>query len=322
MKKLFPLLLLLFLAQIVCSQTYTVLDSVQKTPISYATISFGNGNGTFADADGRFRFSKKWYSDIDSLYISSVGHKEKIISTTSLTEYILLIEDIAELKEVYVTAEKKRKFKTKKIASEVHNDYFKSWLPTVESEIAVFFPKNSEKSTKIASVYLPIKTESSNKNSSANGSFSTLFKMQFYDNNNGFPGKRLPYEDIIFNVTDKDKSNFELNVLEYKVYIPKEGFFVSIQVLGYADAKGKLQQTKKYSEIETRKGIVKVSTTFRPLLPFTDKFNNYKTFTRRIFFKNRTWQRFDKNYSNNNNLIKNNNTNYGMGLKLHQYEDN
>ncbi|TSE06923.1 carboxypeptidase-like regulatory domain-containing protein [Aquimarina algiphila] len=321
MKKLFPLLLL-FLAQIVCSQTYTVLDSVQKTPISYATISFGNGNGTFADADGRFQFSKKWYSDIDSLYISAVGHKEKTISTTSLDKYILLVEDIAELKEVYITAEKKRKYKTKKIASEVHNDYFKSWLPTVESEIAVFFPRNSEKSTKIASVYLPIKTESSNRNSNSTGSFSTLFKMQFYENDNGFPGKRLSYEDIIFKVTDKDKSNFELNVSEHRVFVPKEGFFVSIQVLGYADTKGKLQQTKKYSEIETRKGIVKVSTTFRPLLPFTDKISGYKTFTRRIFFKNRAWQRFDKEYSNNNNLIKNNNTNYGMGLKLHLYEDN
>lgn len=320
MKKLSPLLLL-FLAQIVYSQTYTVLDSVQNTPISYATISFRNGSGTFADADGNFRFSKKWYSDIDSIYVSSIGYKELALSTSSIPEKIRLVQDIAELKEVYIIAEKKRKYKTKKLASEVHNDYFKSWLPTVESEIAVFFPKNSEKSTKIASVYLPIKTESSNRNSNKQQSFSTLFKMQFYSNNDGYPGKRLSYEDIIFNVTNKDKSNFELNVSDHKVYIPKEGVFVSIQVLGYTDKNGKLQQTKKYSEIETRKGIVKVSTTFRPLLPFTDKISSYKTFTRRVFFKNRTWQRFDRGYSKNNNLIKNNNTNYGMGLKLHLYEE-
>ncbi|WP_109853349.1 hypothetical protein [Aquimarina sp. AU58] len=320
MKKLFSLLLL-FLAQIVYSQTYTVLDSVQNTPIPYATISFRNGSGTFADADGNFRFSKKWYSDVDSLYVSSIGYKELALPTSALPQKIWLVQDIAELKEVYIVAEKKRKYKTKKLASEVHNDYFKSWLPTVESEIAVFFPKNPEKSTKIASVYLPIKTESSNRNANKKESFSTLFKMQFYSNNNGYPGKRLPYEDIIFKVTNKDKSNFELNVSEYKVFIPKEGIFVSIQVLGYTDKDGKLQQTKKYSEIETRKGVVKVSTTFRPLLPFTDKISSYKTFTRRVFFKNRTWQRFDRGYSKNNNLIKNNNTNYGMGLKLHLYEE-
>ncbi len=319
MKKLFPLLLL-FLAQITYSQQYTVLDSVQKTPISYATISFGNGNGTFADADGNFKFSKKWYPDIDSLYISALSHKELALATTSLPKQILLAQDIAELKEVVITAEKKRKYKTKKLPSEVHNDYFRCWLPTVESEIAVFFPKNSEKPTKIASVYLPVKVESSNKNASGQ-SFSTLFKMQFYDNENGFPGKRLPYENIIFKVADKDKSNFELNVSEYKVYIPKDGVFISIQVLGYADKNGKLQQAKKYHEVETRKGIVKVSTTFRPLLPFTNKISGYKTFTRRVFYKNRTWQRFDREYSKNNNLIKNNDTNYGMGLKLYLYEE-
>ncbi len=319
MKKLFPLLLL-FLAQTAYSQQYTVLDSAQRKPISYATISFGNGNGTFADADGNFRFSKKWYADVDSLYISAMGHKEVVLSTKSIPKEIFLAEDVAMLKEVYIMAEKKRKYKTKKRASQVHNDYFRSWLPTVESEIAVFFPKNTEKSTKIASVYLPIKVESSNRNATKNQSFSTIFKMQFYGNDNGYPGKRLSYEDIIFRVSEKDKSNFELNVSEYKIFIPKEGIFVSIQVLGYADKDGKLQQTKKYSEIETRKGIVKVSTTFRPLLPFTDKIDGYKTFTRRIFFKNRSWQRFDKEYSDNNNLIKNNNTNYGMGLKLHLYE--
>jgi len=320
MKKLFPLSLL-FLAHIAYSQTYTVLDSLKGSPISYATISFGNGNGTFADADGSFQFSKKWYPDIDTLYISALSHKERALATASMPKRILLAEDVSELKEVVIVAEKKRKYKVKKRPSQVHNDYFKCWLPTVESEIAVFFPKQSNKPTKIASVYLPVKVESSNKNASKGESFSTIFKMQFYSNNNSLPGKRLPYEDIIFNVSNKNKPNFELNVSEYKVYIPKNGVFISIQVLGYADKEGKLQQTKKYNEIETRKGVVKVSTTFRPLLPFTNKISGNNTFTRRIFYKNRTWQRFDKKYSNSNNLIKSNYLNYGMGVKLHLYED-
>ncbi|MBP2832679.1 carboxypeptidase-like regulatory domain-containing protein [Aquimarina sp. U1-2] len=320
MKKLFPLLLLL-LVQFAVGQKYSVRDSVLNAPISYATISFGNGNGTFADADGMFQFSKKWYPDIDSLYISALGYKELALSTLDLHKNILLTQDISQLNEVIITAEKKRKYKTKRLPAQVHNDYFRCWLPTVESEIAVFFPKSSLNPTKIATVQLPVKIESSNKNSSREQSFSTLFKMQFYGNTNGFPDARLPYEDIIFKITDNDKPNFELNVSEYKIYIPKDGIFISIQVLGYADEQGKLQQTKKYHEIETRKGMVKVSTTFRPLLPFTNKIDNYKTFTRRIFFKNRTWQRFDPKYSTTNNLIKNNNTNYGMGLKLHVYNE-
>ena len=38
--------------------------------------------------------------------------------------------------------------------------------------------------------------------SSRKQSFSTLFKMQFYENTNGAPGKRLAGDDIIFRILD------------------------------------------------------------------------------------------------------------------------
>ncbi|WP_299896872.1 hypothetical protein [uncultured Aquimarina sp.] len=314
------LLLVLLAYQCIYSQVHTIQDAGEKFPISYATISFGNGNGLFADEDGVFEFSKKRYKDIDSIYISALGYKEKGISTNNLPKIIELTPDVAQLQEVVVKAENLGRYKTKRKGSKIHDDYFKCWLPTVESEIAVFFPRDPLKSTKIASVYLPVMMESSRGSSSRKQAFSTLFKMQFYRNDNGFPGKRLAGDDIIFRITNDDKTNFELNILEHKVFIPKNGVFVSIQVLGYTDKNGKLQHTKKYHEVETRKGIVKVSTTFRPLLPFTNKIEDNITFTRRIFFKNRTWQRFDEKYSENNMLIQTGFMNYGMGLKMHVYE--
>lgn len=319
MKKVL-LLLVLFANQCIYSQVYTIQDAGEKFPISYATISFGNGNGLFADEDGVFEFSKKRYKDIDSIYISALGYKEKGISTNNLPKIIELTPDVAQLQEVVVKAENLGRYKTKRKGSKIHDDYFKCWLPTVESEIAVFFPRDPLKSTKIASVYLPVMMESSRGSSGKKQAFSTLFKMQFYRNDNGFPGKRLAGDDIIFRITNDDKTNFELDILEHKVFIPKNGVFVSIQVLGYTDKNGKLQHTKKYHEVETRKGIVKVSTTFRPLLPFTNKIEDNITFTRRIFFKNRTWQRFDEKYSENNMLIQKGFMNYGMGLKMHVYE--
>lgn len=320
MKKVAPTLLFFVFFQLTYGQVYTILDSIQKSPISYATISFGNGNGLFADGDGVFKFSKKRYPDIDSLYISALGHRELALSTKKLPVTILLAQDVAELQEVVVKAENLGKYKTKKQSPIAHNDYFKCWLPTVESEIAVFFPRDVLKSTKVASVYLPVMMEPSKKSSGNKQSFSTLFKMQFYKNNDGVPGKRLPNDNIIFRITNKDKSNYELDISEEKIFIPKEGFFISIQVLGYTDKEGKLQHTKKYHEVETRKGIVKIPTTFRPLLPFTNKIKNNITFSRRIFFKNRTWQRFDKNYSENNTLIQSGHMNYGLGLKMYLYD--
>ena len=38
-----------------------------------------------------------------------------------------------------------------------------------------------------------------------------------------------------------------------------------------------------FSEVKTPKGVVKVSTTFRPLLPFTSEIPESRTFVKRIF---------------------------------------
>ncbi|WP_378187920.1 hypothetical protein ACE939_05865 [Aquimarina sp. W85] len=301
-------------------QRYRLTDPILKEAVSYATISFGNGNGMFADAKGFFNFSPDRYKDIDTLYITAVGYKDKIVATRTMPPIMIMEQDVAQLQEVYLTGERKRKYKVKKIASKVHSDYFKCWLPTVESEIGVYFSKPSNVPVKIASVSLPVKMEASRSSSGKVQSFSTLFKMQFYSSVNGAPGPRLMYEDIIFRITEKDKANFELDISKYNVYVPAEGIFVSIQVLGYTDSKGNLQDTRKYHEVETPKGFVKISTTFRPLLPFTEKIDGYRTYTRRIFYKNRTWQRFDTEYTKGNSLIQRGLTNYGMGVRFHIFE--
>ncbi len=311
---------ILITTQLLQSQTYTIVDAEKSQPISYATISFGNGYGLFADNDGVFVFSKKRYADIDSLYISALGYVELGLSTRNMPKKIRLTPNVDELQTVVINAEKKRKYSTKKRKPIVHDDYFKCWLPTVESEIAVFFPRNPLKPTKIESVFLPVKLEDSRSKIGKKQAFATLFKMHFYRNEDGVPGKPLGYRDVIFSITDQSKKNFQLDILDRNVFIPKKGIFIAIQVLGYTDKNGKLQHTKKYHEVETRKGIVKVSTTFRPLLPFTNTIQNHNTFTRRIFYKNRHWQRFDQEYSTNNTLIQSNHYNYGMGLKLREYE--
>ncbi|WP_459209909.1 peptidase associated/transthyretin-like domain-containing protein [Aquimarina rhabdastrellae] len=303
------------------TQLVQIVDKDQKQPVSYATISFGNGNGIFADSQGKFFFLKKLYADIDTLYISSIGYQDLKIATKQLPKQLFLTPEVSSLKEVYITAKKKGKYTIKKIDAKAHNDYFKSWLPTVESEIAVYFPYQEEKSSKIASIFFPIKKEESRTHKGKNASFSTLFKLQFYQNDHGQPGQRLFYDNIFFTVTHKDKSIFELDISDHEVFIPKEGIFIAIQVLGYTDKKGELQKSPKYHIVKTKRGNVKISTTFRPLLPFTNKFENDRTFVRRIFYKNRTWQKFDSTYSKTNNLVLSKYNNYGMGVKLHLYKD-
>lgn len=318
MKFLFSLLLLCSLPLI--GQNPVILDVQTKQPVSFATISFGDGRGTFASEDGGFLFTKKRYADIDSLFISAIGYKEVGVSTENLPLRILLTPETNLLSEVVVSAPKKGKFKTTKLKPETHQDINACWLPTVESEVAVLFERIEGKSSKIATLQLPVNAETQYK-SKGKGNVSTVFRIQFYENDGGKPGLPFPHEKIVFLISDEEDKVFELDILSKRIFIPENGIFASLQVLGYADKEGKLVQSKKYREIKTRAGIKKISTSFRPLLPFSNDRPQQKTFVRRIFLNNKKWQVFDERYNENSNLIQGNHRNYAMGAIMHVYQE-
>nr|WP_321230776.1 hypothetical protein [uncultured Psychroserpens sp.] len=318
-------LCLLLFAINVSAQT-KIIDSETKYPVSYATVSFGDGQGLFADDDGLFIFTKKLYKDVDSLFISSLGYKDLAIATANLPKVIEMQIDINKLDEVIITAKIDRKFKKETIKPYLDDDYYKCWLPTIESEIAVFFPNGNEKLKKITSVLFPITLESRDwkKRKRANADkrkFSTLFKVKFYKNNNGLPGEVMTYKNIVFRATEKNGDEFELDVSEYDLFIPEDGFFVSLQVLGYTDHNGKLLPNKKYKEIKGKSGMVKIPTNFRPLLPFTNEINSHNTYIKRVFISGNNWVQFKKGNGIESSLLKTNLNNYGVGINYNEYRD-
>ncbi|GGW71188.1 hypothetical protein DFQ11_10733 [Winogradskyella epiphytica] len=320
------LIIFLFLGQIAFAQI-TIKDSITSYPVSYATISFGNGNGIFADDEGKFFFTKKLYPDIDSLYISALGFKDLRMATKNLPNQLLMTPEVSELDEVLIKISTTRKYKEEKLKPYLDDDYYKSWLPTIESEIAVYFPKTTSKDQELKSVIFPIALESKDwekrkRSNSEKKKFSTLFKVNFYQNNNGVPGKVLTYETIVFRATEKDGDAYELNVDDYDIYIPDEGFFVSLQVLGYTNKAGKLLPNKKYKEITSRNGeVVKIPTNFRPLLPFTDEIETKNTFVKRVFINGNNWVKFDRGNQFKSSLLDKNLFNYGIGLVYKTYKD-
>ena len=307
------------------SQT-SIIDEETAYPVSYATVSFGDGQGLFADNDGMFIFTKKLYPDVDSLYISALGYKAISLSTSNLPKTIKMSVELNELDEVFLTAKVNRKFRKETLKPYLDDDYYKCWLPTIESEIAVFFPNTNDKLKKITAVHFPISLESRdwNKRKRANADkrkFSTLFKVKFYANENGFPGQVLTYANIVFRVTEKNGDEYELDVSEHDLFFPKDGFFVSLQVLGYTDPNGKLLPNKKYKEIKSNNGVVKIPTNFRPLLPFTDKINAHHTFVKRIFINGNKWVQFKKDNGIDSSLLRADINNYGVGLSFNTYKD-
>lgn len=313
-------ILTVFFTNGLSAQTITILDSLNTETIPFATISFGNGLGNFADEEGRFSFSKEKYSDVDTLFISAMGYTEKIVLTATLPETIPLKPEVSQLSEVVVSAPKNGKFKLRKHKPISHADIFASWLPTVESEVAVRFKRFEGKPTQISKLLLPINAESKYK-SKGKGKFATIFRVNFYENKKGLPGTSAGYENIVFSINEKEDKVFELDVSSKSIYIPENGIFVSLQVLGYENSKGRLAQTKQYREIKTARGIQKISTSFRPLLPFSNKLVGQYTYVRRIFLNNKKWQIFDKSYNAKSKLIQTGHRNYGMGAEFKVFEN-
>ena len=308
------------------SQT-KIKDAHTDYPVSYATVSFNNGNGLFANDEGEFLFTKKLYPDIDTLYISALGYKDLKVATSNLLTSILMFTEINALDEVLITAKTDRKFKKEEIKPYLDDDYYHCWLPTIESEIAVFFKNPDEASKKITKVHFPITLESKdwdkrNRSNADKKQFSTLFKVKFYNNDGGLPGKEIIYRNIVFRATEKDGDEFILDVSEEDIFIPNSGFFVSLQVLGYTDDNGKLLSNKKYKEIKSNDGgVIKIPTNFRPLLPFTNKIPENRTYVKRVFVNENKWTRFEKGSNFQSTLLQSGLKNYGIGLTYNVYKD-
>lgn len=324
--KSIPFLMLICCVSLSFSQT-TIKDAQSQYPVSYATVSFNNGNGLFANDDGEFVFTKKLYPDIDTLYISALGYKEFKIATENLPHLIQMQPETNALDEVMITAQMDRKFKVEEIKPYLDDDYYHCWLPTVESEIAVYFNNPDEALKKITKVHFPVTLESKDwekrKRSNADKKpFSTLFRVKFYNNENGFPGKELLYKTLVVRATEKEGDAVVFDVSEEAIFIPQSGVFVSLQVLGYTDDNGKLLSNKKYKEIKSRDGsVVKIPTNFRPLLPFTDEIPQNRTYIKRVFVNGNNWTRFEENSGFQSTLLQAGLNNYGMGLTFNVYKD-
>ena len=320
--KILSTLSLLFLSILGTAQDISIHDTYSKEPVPFATISFGDGMGTFANGKGVFRFSKKLYPQVDTLFISSIGYQDLKVAALNLKEQIDLIPKASRLETVVVTTELTGKFKIEDIKPIVHKEYEDCWLPTVESEIAVKFDRVDGKPTTISKLEFPILLEKSQRSKKGKlRKFSTLFRLQFYDvEPDGSPSFTSYYPSQTFIITQESDKVYELDVTDLRISIPKNGIFAAIQVLGYAKPNGDLINEKKYREIKTRTGYTRVSTTYRPLLPFTDKMKGKNTWVRKVFVNDKKWQLFDLEFNPLSKLVRSGNNDYAMGAELKVYE--
>lgn len=317
----YKLFFCLLITPVFYAQQVQLVDATNGEPVSFATLAFGNGWGTHADAHGKFLYSEKQFAGVDTLFVSAIGYADlKISLPPQETVYSMAVET-EFLQEIILSALPQGKFKTYEVKPVSHAEYHDSWMQTVESEIAVLIQKPSEKVAHLHTVYLPINVQENVQGKKIPiRNFATLMRVKFYQNQNGVPGNELHFGNIVFVVDEEDTDQvFELDVAAYKILVPETGIFVSIQVLGPADKDGQLIQTRTYNEFETKQGITRVAISFRPLLPMTNRITGEKTFVRRVFLDDKSWHTFNIQQNPNSMLLRRGFNNYGLGAKLHIY---
>lgn len=204
--------------------SFRIVD-FEKRGIPYASVSLGRHQiGTYSDSLGNviFRFPKE---KADSLHINAVGYQSKSIFYVDYPKTITLQEDNSQIEAIEVKS-KRTSFYRKRIG-EFHKGFKKHQftLNGVKGTQYAFYLANEEKKEGIIkTIYINTKTEKINP--------TNKIRIRFYTQNQftKAPDKDITDKNIIYEVSKSGV--LSINIEDYKIICPKDGFFVGIDLMG------------------------------------------------------------------------------------------
>lgn len=233
-----------------------ILDKNSKTPVPYATIYYSRSAiGSFSTEYGNYCISKS-NQKIDSVYISALGYlKYSIDYIAFLKADTIYIQNMPiELNDVIVKG-KRSKIHTKEIG------YHKTSLiefkengynPNSNQRIATFIAHNSEKWA-IKSIHCRV-IPKENKQIQF---FRIRLRIYKNDSLQMLPKEDLLNENITIDIAPKEK-NIEFDLVKYNLKAPNNGFWISMESIGYIDKDGEYiairdHEYGKYTLKDTKK---------------------------------------------------------------------
>ncbi|MDT0295876.1 carboxypeptidase-like regulatory domain-containing protein [Mesonia ostreae] len=233
MKKIIFFLFLIYLPANSQILKGIIIDSQTKEKLPYVNISLFNKNiGTSTNENGYFKFEISKKSSQDSLLISFIGYKDKIIPLKNYTSKIsnnikIELEQKNELlNEVYISDNKKNySFINHNLGTSRERTFIAS-VPYGD-EIATLIENPREKNGKLVELVLKFKKRSSDQIKV----FKTYYRINFYKNNleNG-PGELLTYKNIIIKPENKN-NKVKLELKNLKIKLPKNGLYIGIEAI-------------------------------------------------------------------------------------------
>lgn len=200
----------------------TVMKSNSSEVLPFVTIAVKNTvRGTVTDGQGRFTIDT---NSSDSLIISSIGFKKRIILASQITNIIFIEEETKILNEVVVSSAKHNRkvdlgnLKQKTVfAAGGSNQYTKLFVNKAEGE------------GMLESITFSFQPEAKKY-----GRYMTAIMIRVYQNNNGLPGNDLLLEKVIIPIKENQKS-LVVDLGMYNINFPAEGLFVGFDFVGFYD---------------------------------------------------------------------------------------
>lgn len=222
--------LILFPKKTMVIKEYTIAGVIYNEdtgfPISYATLQIkGKPKGVIADHEGFFEFTLTELELADSLIASCLGYERRTFTSDTLLSEpeinIALKEKPLSIDPVEVTASKLRR-KNKVIGNRGWLTRGSVYLDTHGQQIALYIDNNKNVNGYIQKVSYYL---------SDNGNVEAPFRVRVLDVDslNQAPGKDLIPEILVVQPPEDTDGWFDVDLSEYRIYVPSEGFFVAMQ---------------------------------------------------------------------------------------------
>lgn len=222
--------LILFPKKTMVIKEYTIkgniCDETTGLPISYATLQIkGKSKGVVADHEGFFEFTINDMELPDSLMASRLGYERRTFAAQSLISKpevtILLKEKPVSIEPVSISAARLRK-KTKSMGNRGWLTAGSIYLDTHGQQIALYIDNKKNVNGYIQKVSYHL---------SDKGNVEAPFRVRVLDLDTltQAPGKDLIPEILVVQPPRDTDGWYDVDLSEYRIYVPSDGFFVAMQ---------------------------------------------------------------------------------------------
>ncbi|MEZ4801217.1 MAG: hypothetical protein R2797_00485 [Gelidibacter sp.] len=241
------------------AQRIVVVDSIQKTPLSFTAIKY-EGGGFYTNEIGRFQLNNV---NCDRFELSLLGYKTKYLAKASVKDTIFLCSNPTMLDEVVVNNRLEKVTIYKKPRKT--NFFGGSMLSTRVGVCMILIPDSSMVDSKVDDVtfYFMRERWMKRERKDVMENVDAFVRINIHKVENEKPTKQIfASEPIKINGLKKDEILLDLK--NQWITIPKEGISFSIEMLGFYDT--------KYNEIVSDEFYVRVMLT-------PDTYKHFKSYT-------------------------------------------